>query len=70
MLTLQVIFSGSSTLQLDLAKGELSRRALLYHMKGLLFGEFIELPQQNTALAIWLFILTQVWKAGVCEKQI
>jgi len=42
MLELQVIFSGSSALQLDHAKGDLSRRALLYHMKGLSFREFIE----------------------------
>jgi len=43
MLELQVIFSGSSALQLDNAKGDLSRRAILYHMKGLSFREFIEL---------------------------
>ncbi len=43
MLALQVIFSGSSALRLDNAKGDLSRRAILYHMKGLSFREFIEI---------------------------
>jgi len=43
MLDLKVIFSGSSALKMDNAKGDLSRRALLYHMKGLSFREFIEL---------------------------
>ena len=43
MLELQVIFSGSSALKLDNAKGDLSRRAVLYTMKGLSFREFIEL---------------------------
>lgn len=43
MLDLKVIFSGSSALKLDNAKGDLSRRAILYHMKGLSFREFVEL---------------------------
>lgn len=45
MLRLQVIFSGSSALQLDHSKGDLSRRARLYHMKGLSFREFIEIKK-------------------------
>ncbi|MEA3352909.1 MAG: AAA family ATPase [Campylobacterota bacterium] len=45
MLDLKVIFSGSSALKLDHSKGDLSRRALLYHMKGLSFREFIELKK-------------------------
>lgn len=48
MLTLKVIFSGSSALRLDHSKGDLSRRALLYHMQGLSFREFIELKQSTT----------------------
>ena len=48
MLDLQVIFSGSSALQLDNAKGDLSRRAVLYEMKGLSFREFIELKTSKT----------------------
>ena len=47
MLELQVIFSGSSALQLDNAKGDLSRRAVIYHMKGLSFREFIELKSSK-----------------------
>ena len=43
MLDLKVIFSGSSALKLDHAKGDLSRRAIVYHMKGLSFKEFVEL---------------------------
>jgi len=43
MLELKVIFSGSSALQIDNSKGDLSRRALLYFMKGLSFREFLEL---------------------------
>ena len=35
MLDIQVIFSGSSALKLDHSKGDLSRRAIVYHMKGL-----------------------------------
>jgi predicted AAA+ superfamily ATPase len=45
MLKLQVIFSGSSALQLDHSKGDLSRRVRLYSMKGLSFKEFIEIKQ-------------------------
>ncbi len=45
MLSLQVIFSGSSALKLDHAKADLSRRAMLYHMKGLSFREFIEIKK-------------------------
>jgi predicted AAA+ superfamily ATPase len=45
MLELKVIFSGSSALRLDHSKGDLSRRALLYHMKGLSFREFVELKK-------------------------
>ena len=45
MLSLKVIFSGSSAIRLDHSKGDLSRRALLYHMKGLSFREFVELKK-------------------------
>jgi len=48
MLKLQVIFSGSSALQLDHAKGDLSRRAILYTMRGLSFREFIEIKKGIT----------------------
>jgi len=48
MLDLQLIFSGSSALNIDHSKGDLSRRAVLYQMKGLSFREFIELKQNIT----------------------
>jgi len=54
MLDIQVIFSGSSALKLDHAKGDLSRRAIIYHMKGLSFREFIEL-KTNTILKTYTF---------------
>lgn len=48
MLELQVIFSGSSAIKLDHAKADLSRRAILYHMKGLSFREYLELKTSKT----------------------
>lgn len=42
-LELQVIFSGSSALQVDNSKADLSRRAVVYEIEGLSFREFIEL---------------------------
>jgi len=48
MLDLKVIFSGSSALKLDNSKGDLSRRALLYQMKGLSFREFLELKTSKS----------------------
>ncbi|CAA6802126.1 MAG: ATPase component BioM of energizing module of biotin ECF transporter [uncultured Sulfurovum sp.] len=43
ILDLQVIFSGSSALQIDHAKADLSRRAITHHVYGLSFREFLEL---------------------------
>lgn len=42
-LDLKVLFSGSSALQLEHKKADLSRRAVLYRVKGLSFREFLEL---------------------------
>jgi len=42
-LDLKVIFSGSSALQLEHKKADLSRRAVLYRLHGLSFREFLEL---------------------------
>jgi len=42
-LDLKVVFSGSSALQLEHKKVDLSRRAVLYRVKGLSFREFLEL---------------------------
>jgi predicted AAA+ superfamily ATPase len=49
ILDIKVIFSGSSALQIDNAKADLSRRAIVYHFEGLSFREFIEL-KDNIAL--------------------
>ncbi len=43
ILDLKVIFSGSSALQIDNSKADLSRRAIVHHFEGLSFREFIEL---------------------------
>ncbi len=42
-LDIQVIFSGSSAIILEHKKADLSRRAVLYRVKGLSFREFLEL---------------------------
>ncbi len=46
-LRLQVIFSGSSALHLEQSKADLSRRALMYHMVGLSFREYLNLTQHT-----------------------
>ena len=46
ILDLKVIFSGSSALQIDNAKADLSRRSVVYHFEGLSFREFIELENK------------------------
>jgi predicted AAA+ superfamily ATPase len=43
MLDLKVIFSGSSAIELEHAKADLSRRAVLYRMNGLSYREFLEI---------------------------
>ncbi|HAN76523.1 MAG TPA: AAA family ATPase [Bacteroidales bacterium] len=40
---LNVVFTGSSILELDHSKADLSRRAILYTMKGLSFREYLEI---------------------------
>ncbi len=42
-LELQVVFSGSSALQIDNSKADLSRRAVVYEIEGLSFREFLEM---------------------------
>jgi predicted AAA+ superfamily ATPase len=42
-LDIQVIFSGSSAMQIEHKKADLSRRAVLYRVHGLSFREFLEL---------------------------
>jgi predicted AAA+ superfamily ATPase len=41
MLPLKVIFSGSSAIELEHAKADLSRRAVIYRVEGLSFREFL-----------------------------
>jgi len=42
-LDLQILFSGSSALMLEHKKADLSRRAVIYRLKGLSYREFLEL---------------------------
>ena len=46
-LDLKVIFSGSSAIILEHKKADLSRRAMIYRLKGLSFREFLELKLKN-----------------------
>lgn len=48
MLNLQVIFSGSSAIELEHAKADLSRRAVIYRVNGLSFREFLEFKKDIT----------------------
>ncbi len=47
-LDIRVIFSGSSALILEHKKADLSRRAVMYRVKGLSFREFLELKLDQT----------------------
>jgi len=51
-LELQIIFSGSSALQIDNSKADLSRRAIVFEVEGLSFREFLEL-KNDTRLPIF-----------------
>jgi len=48
MLPLKVIFSGSSAVNLEHKKADLSRRAVIYRIDGLSFREFIEFKTDKT----------------------
>ncbi|WP_457570848.1 ATP-binding protein [Desulfovulcanus sp.] len=54
---LQIIFSGSSAIQLEHAKADLSRRAILYRINGLSFREFLEL---ETGLVFESYTLEEI----------
>ncbi len=56
-LDLKVIFSGSSALQLEHKKADLSRRAVLYRVYGLSFREFLEMKLGRAFKAYSLEIL-------------
>ncbi len=47
MYDLKVIFSGSSAIQLEHSKADLSRRAILYRINGLSYREFLEIKTKN-----------------------
>ena len=47
LLDLQVIFSGSSALQLEKSEADLSRRAALYRVEGLSYREFLEMKTKE-----------------------
>ncbi len=48
MFDLKVVFSGSCALKIDNAKGDLSRRAIIYEVDGMSFREFLELKLKIT----------------------
>ncbi len=48
MLDLKVIFSGSSAIELEHFKADLSRRAVIYRVNGLSFREFLEFKTKET----------------------
>ncbi len=48
MLPLKVMFSGSSAIELEHAKADLSRRAVIYRVNGLSFREFLEFKKDIT----------------------
>jgi len=52
--TKKVLFSGSSSLDLQEGKADLSRRAAYYHLKGLSFREYLEL-KEGTKLSVCRF---------------
>ncbi len=56
-LELKVVFTGSSLLEILNARSDLSRRAVVYHMQGLSFREYIEL---ETGLTLQKYTLEQV----------
>jgi len=62
ILDLKVIFSGSSALRLDHSKADLSRRAIVHHVYGLSFREFIEISKGITLPA---YTLEQIFTSHV-----
>ena len=49
---LKIIFTGSSLIHLNRAKGDLSRRAVIYELPGLSFREFLNFTQETSFEAI------------------
>ena len=52
--SLKVVFTGSSLLEILNARADLSRRAIVYEMKGLSFREFLNLTQNTDIKAVTL----------------
>ncbi|WP_187647153.1 ATP-binding protein [Nitrosophilus labii] len=48
ILNIKVFFSGSSAIKLDNAKADLSRRAVIFEVRGLSFREFLEMDLKKT----------------------
>lgn len=68
---LKVVFSGSSALHLHQGQADLSRRAVIYKMRGLSFREFIELETDHKFEKYSLSHLLQHHEdisATICEK--
>jgi predicted AAA+ superfamily ATPase len=57
ILDLQVIFSGSSALQIDHTKADLSRRVITHHVLGLSFREFLEM---NLGISLPVYTLDDI----------
>jgi uncharacterized protein len=51
---LKIIFTGSSLLHIEKARGDLSRRAVIYQMPGLSFREFLNFQTGNKFLSVSL----------------
>ena len=49
-----VVYTGSSMLKIDYHKGDLSRRQIVYTLKGMSFREFLEFETQQTFTALTL----------------
>jgi len=62
ILDLKVIFSGSSALEINNAKADLSRRAITHHVYGLSFREFLEL---NLGLELPSYHLEDILKKHI-----
>lgn len=58
-LSIQVIFSGSSALHLEHSKADLSRRAVMHHLSGLSFREYLNLTQHQSFQAFSLADICQ-----------
>ncbi|WP_028297425.1 ATP-binding protein [Olivibacter sitiensis] len=63
---LQVVFTGSSLLEILNARADLSRRAVVYHMQGLSFREFLAIDQR---IQLSVFPLEEILKNHLAISQ-